>query len=142
MELILVAGSIAAALVVAVILSVFGGREPRPTGPQHRLVVATATTLDGVTAHLQASFLQTVTDAATAGRDVDELVEAELEWSLRHLIGARAVAELPATGESVDELLSAPLAGVRIDYVTVESADVVVSPELRRLVRAGPDRWT
>lgn len=104
--------------------------------PRHRIVVATATTVDGVTAHLQASYLLTVTDAAAAGRDVDEVVEATLESGLRHLIATQAVSELPLTGESVE--LDLHLAGVRIEHLTVESADVVVSPELRRLVVRAP----
>jgi len=136
----LVVASIAAVLVLAGILCLQAGRGPTPSGPRHRLVVATATTQDGVTAHLQASYLLTVTDAAAAGHDIDEVVEAELEWGLRHLIGSRSVAELPTTGESPEDLVTEPPVGVRIEHVTVESADVVVSPELRRLVKGGRAR--
>lgn len=105
--------------------------------PRHRIVVATATTADGVTAHLQASYLLTVADAAAAGRDVDEVVEARLESGLRHLIATHPVSELPISGEAVDVVAEA-IVGVRIEHLTVESADVVVSPALRRLVVRGP----
>lgn len=108
-----------------------------PKGPRHRIVVATATTLDGVIAHLQASYLLTVTDAATAGRDIDEVVEAALESGLRQLIGRHPVAALPIRGEAVD-VPHARVPGVRIEHVSVASADVEVSPELQRLVLRGP----
>lgn len=100
-----------------------------PIGPRHRIVVATATTIDGVIAHLQASCLLTVTDTLAAE------AQAAIEARLRHLISTRTVADLPIAGESVE--LDVHLDGVRIEHLTVESADVVVSPELRRLVRHG-----
>lgn len=101
------------------------------TSPRHRIVVATATTVDGVVAHLQASCLLTVSDALAAE------AEAAIEAGLRHLISAHTVAGLPIAGEPVE--LDVHVVGVRIEHLTVESADVVVSPELRRLVRHA---WT
>ncbi|PUA80050.1 hypothetical protein [Nocardioides currus] len=135
MEIVLVVGLIVAALAAGTVLRLLSSRERPSLEPRHRVVVATATTADGVTAHLQATYVLTVLDAQDAGPGPDEFVDTQLGSRLRHLIAERLVGELPITGESVDDLIGDGLPGVRIEHVTVASTDVVVSPELRRLVR-------
>ena len=95
--------------------------------------VATATTVDGVRATLTAELSADVRDGSLDPARVTDAVED----ALRRLVAGSAVADLPVAG-SVPVLDVRLPDGVTLDHVTVTSADVEVSAELRRLVAA----WT
>jgi hypothetical protein len=102
--------------------------------------VTTATTADGVTAHIQIEF---ILDARSVDIDPDVLDTAAMdavEAALRHEIARRRVAALPTAGDAIDWVATNLVPGVIIDNVFVISSDIEVTHELRRLVahEAGP----
>lgn len=94
--------------------------------------MAAATTADGVRATLTAELSANV---RVPGLDPARVTDA-VEDALRRLVARSTVADLPAAG-TVPVLDVRLPDGVALDHVTVTSADVEVSAELRRLVAAG-----
>lgn len=102
--------------------------------PRERWVWVTATTGDGVTAHLQVEFVVRVNDAAVAPRDVDAIVLGAVEDVLRREIAMSTVDRLPDVGDVPGWAPGSFVPGVLVERPVVAVCDVVVGPELRRLV--------
>lgn len=104
------------------------------TGTQHRWAVASATSVDGVTARLHVEYTVTVTDPASAPRDLEERVLDTVEDAVRQKVRSRPLAALPGSGDAAPWVPPDPVEGVRLDRAVVVAAEVAVSGELRRLV--------
>lgn len=107
-------------------------------GPHRRWAVATATTRDGVTAHVQVEYSWDTdpgTGAPAAGAELDVRVADAVEDALRQLVSERTVAALPGLGDDPGWEPDQFVEGVRVEHVTVTTSEVEVSGELRRLVQ-------
>ena len=108
--------------------------------PRHLWAISTATTADGVVAHVQIEF---TLDARALDADPDALDLATMdavEGIVRYEIGSRRVASLPIAGEAIDWVPPNLVPGATVGNVFVNSSDVEMTHELRRLVTrtAGP----
>ena len=100
--------------------------------------MATATTRDGVTAHLQVEYSwQGPRTRDPAG--LDAAVADAVEDRLRRLVAARTVSALPGLGDDLGWTGEQLVPGVRVEHVSVTTSEVEVTGELRRLVQ---DRGT
>jgi hypothetical protein len=114
-------------------------RAPRPSA-RHLWAITTATTSDGVVAHVQIEFTLHV-GAVDADPDaLDRATMDAVEGVLRYEIGRRPIASLPMAGTPMDWVPPNLVPGATIGNVFVTSSDVEVTQELRRLVTntAGP----
>ena len=123
--------------ILAGVLAAWHSRAPA-TGPRlHCWAVATATTRDGVTAHLQVEY--SWTPLADGDGPLADRVAAGVEDALRALIAERNLAALPGLGDDPGWGATSLVPGVRLDHVSVTGSEVEVTGELRRLVQ---DRGT
>ena len=114
-------------------------RAPRPSA-RHLWAITTATTSDGVIAHVQIELTLDVGAVDADGGALDSATMDAVEGVLRHEIGRRRVASLPMAGAAIDWVPPNLVPGATIGNVFVISSDVEVTHELRRLVThtAGP----
>ncbi|WP_158647985.1 hypothetical protein [Nocardioides houyundeii] len=129
---------VALALAVGTWLTMMRPRIAVDTGARHQWAVVTATTLDGVTAHVQVEYSwqgpRTRNPEALAATVADAV-----EDRLRRLVTTRTVPALPGLGDDLGWEEEQLVPGVRVEHVTVTTAEVEVTTELRRLVQ---DRGT
>jgi len=121
-------------------LSQLWHRRTSDASPRHLWAIATVTTADGVSAHVQIEF---TLDAQAVDVDPDAVDWATMdavEDILRQEMGRSRVASLPMAGDALDWVPPDLVPGAPIANVFVLSSDVEVTHELRRLVThaAGP----
>lgn len=119
---------------LAYVVPLLESAERVEVGTQHRWAVASATTLDGVTARLHVEFTISVTEPTTAPEDLDERVTDLAEEAIRRRVRSRSLAVLPGAGDAATWISETPVPGVRVGHAVVVAAEVAVSGELRRLV--------
>jgi hypothetical protein len=115
-------------------------RRQTTSAPRPLWAVATATTVDGATAHVQLEFTLDPPADDTGPETLDRSAMAAVENVLRHQVGRHPVAALPVAGDAVDWVAADLVTGATIGDVFVTRSDVEVTHELRRLVAhtAGP----
>lgn len=116
----------------------------RPGESVHRWVSARATTVDGVTAELHVEMV-IVASAKAIDDALDRAVQEVVEATTRRTISSSRLDQLPDAGDSPEWLTAITVPGVRIEDAVVTSAEVWVTPELRRLVAGkgdGQGTWT
>jgi hypothetical protein len=119
-------------------------RRWRPEAPVPRRLwaLASATTADGVVAHVQLDFTLRVRDDGTAAgpEELDRAAMEAVENALRHWIAAHPVSDMPVAGETVGWVPSDLVDDALVENVFVTACDVEVTSQLRRLLVgcAGP----
>ena len=121
------------------VLQMWHRRTPSPS-PRHLWAITSATTVDGVTAHVQIEFTLDAREVDGHPDVLDAATMDAVETVLRNEVSHRRVASLPMAGESIDWVPENLMPDATISNVFVISSDVQVTHELRRLVNhtAGP----
>jgi len=113
------------------------------TAVRRQWTAVTAVTADGARAHLQVEYAVRVTNPVAAPEDADDLVADEVENRVRQGISRVLARDLPDGGDPLPWAPESFAPGVVVEHITVNSADIAVTPELRRLLVPATGRaWT
>lgn len=134
-------GAVAVLIVVVVVLKARPGRVERHSLPVRRWTHVRAVTADGVTAELGVEYVLRA-ESGPVDDAVERAVEDAVESVVRRTITASTVGLLPDAGDSPAWLDSVHVPGAVLDHAVVATADVWVTPELRRLVAGQAGAWT
>lgn len=115
-------------------------RRTSTPSPRHLWAITSATTTDGVTAHVHIEFTLDARALDTNPDVLDVATMDAVEGVLRYEVSHRRVASLPMAGDPIDWVPENLVPDATIGNVFVISSDVQVTHELRRLVNrtAGP----
>ena len=124
------------ATLTAVLLVVVPRLEARCTNrssrEQHLWALASANTLDGVTARIEIDF---VVDSECLDPKTTALIHA-VEDLLRLAIATSSAEHLPSMGDDPTVLIGDVVEGVALERAVVTTSDIEVTPEFRRLMGA------
>jgi len=105
-----------------------------PTPARHLWVAVTATTVDGLTAHIQVEFTRDVASREPSPVSVDQMAMDAVEGALHHHVATLPASSLPMKGEALCWVKTDLVPLTVIGNVIVVSSDIEVSTELRRRV--------
>ena len=97
---------------------------------QHLWAIASANTLDGVTARIEVDF---VADLESLESETTSLILA-VEDLLRLAIVTSNAEHLPSVGDDLTDLIGGVVDGVTLERAVVTTSDIEVTPEFRRLM--------
>lgn len=97
---------------------------------QHLWAIASANTLDGVTARIEVDF---VADLESLESETTSLILA-VEDLLRLAIATSNAEHLPSVGDDLTDLIGGVVDGVTLERAVVTTSDIEVTPEFRRLM--------
>lgn len=97
---------------------------------QHLWAIASANTIDGVTARIEVDF---VADLESLESETTSLILA-VEDLLRLAIAISNAEHLPSVGDDLTDLIGGVVDGVTLERAVVTTSDIEVTPEFRRLM--------
>jgi len=106
------------------------GSSPEPS--RHLWAGVTATTVDGVTAHIQVEFTRDITSLESSPVAFDQMAMDAVEGALHHHVATLPASSLPMTGDGLGWVEAELVPHTVIGNVFVISSDIEVSTDLRR----------